>query len=178
MGTENPWQAQVVEGLRAAGLKIGGYTDAGQNGASVMDFGGAPDYEIDTKLASIGTLAGYPSWVLCNYGINDSDWPGLTQAGFEAAYAYIVDAIHARWPYATVYLTIPWGNGSDVWSDTVAVWIGNVIAARSTFCAAGSDERAWFKPNVAAYSTDGLHWNATTAGNAAGAAANLTSMGY
>lgn len=178
LGQANPWQAQVVAGLVAAGEKVGGYTDGGINGARVTVWGGAPDYYIDTKLALIGTTVGYPKWVLVNLGINDSSVVGIDQTMFETAYLYVVDAIHAKWPMTTVYLTIPWGAAGDTWSNTVAPWIANVIAARSTFCVAGDDERVWFEPNVATYAPDGLHWNQDVDGNAAGAAAKLTAMGY
>lgn len=178
LGTDNPWQAQVLAGLLSAGERVAGYTDGGVNGARVTVWGAAPTFYIDTKLAAIGTTVGYPKWVLLNLGINDRSVSGMTQAQFETAYIYIVDAVHAKWPMATLYLTLPWGSGADAYADTIAGYITNVVAARSSFCVVGNDERVWFKPNVATLSTDGLHWNSTTPGNAAGAAANLTSMGY
>ena len=175
-GQDNPWQAQVVAGLLAAGERVSGYTDGGVNGARVTVWGGAPDYYINTKLAAIGTTVGYPKWVLVNLGINDPI--STTQAAFEAAYTYVVDAIHAKWPMATIYLTSPWGAAAGTWPNTIAPWIANVIAARSTFCAAGDDERVSFAADPAGLAPDGLHWNQDTEGNAAGAAAKLTAMGY
>ena len=113
--------------------------------------------------------------VLMNWGANDVvSLPA--EATWETDYETIIDAVHAKWPLATIYLSRPWRQTYDTESTTLVTWIGTVQAARSTFTVLADDENVWFKPNVATHSDDGIHWNVV--GNAAKATATQTAMGY
>lgn len=122
-----------------------------------------------------------PPYVFINLGANDvgfvAPWVLPNQTTWQNNYLSIIDAIHTQWPSALVYVTKPWktqSGGDDTMWDTIAGWVDNVVAAR-TFTRAGDDERAWFKPNAATYSDDGIHFNA--AGQVAAAAAKKTATG-
>ena len=137
-----------------------------------------------TRLA--GLLALYtgpvdPSDVVISLGVNDGSATAVpSEADFETAYLYIMDTVHAKWPGARVWIAA--GQWSTQASDTVwnnmATWIANVQAARSSFVSPGPDERTWFKPNVATYAIDGLHWSGTVAGATAAASEWRAVLGY
>ena len=124
-----------------------------------------------------------PTHILLNLGVNDvgfaPPWTLPNQTTWQNDYISILDTLHAQWPNARIYLTKPWkaqsGGDDSVW-DTMAGWVDNVAAARSSFTFAGDDERAWFEPNAATYSSDSIHYN--TAGQTAAAAAKKTALGY
>jgi hypothetical protein len=52
-------------------------------------------------------------------------------------------------------------NVNPIWNDSINVWIGQSIAARSQFTFAGPDERIWLKAgdNGAAGTSDGSHYS-------------------
>jgi hypothetical protein len=117
------------------------------------------------------TLAGMPPAlyasdvrVLINYGVNDM--AAMPSAGtWQANYLAMIDAIHAKWPTARIYLMRPWFRTHDADSDTLAGWIATIIAARATFVFPGPDERIWLKgsDDGATMTVDGAHYSA--AGN-------------
>lgn len=136
---------------------------------------------IDTYIAQHDFVSGFDKNVfLINLGVNEqSALPD--EALWKSNYSYIINAIITEYPNAEIYLTDPWQSGYDAAADTEAGWITDLIA---TFAASnpgrvfqGDDERVWFKPNVATYSTDGVHQN-TTAGQAAAEAAKRAALGY
>jgi lysophospholipase L1-like esterase len=119
-------------------------------------------------------VSGEPPYIVIDLGVNDvgftAPWVLPNQTTWQNDYLAVLDALHAQWPNALVYITKPYkGGGDDSVFDTMAGWVDNVVAARA-FARAGDDERSWFKPNIGTYSTDNLHFN-TTAGQAAKAAA-------
>lgn len=118
-----------------------------------------------------------PVHVLINLGVNDFNAGLPNQTAWTNNYITVLDRIHYYWPNALIHITTPWKQGFDASADTLAGWIANVIAARSTFAVPLDDERVWFRPNVATYSADGVHYF-TAAGQAAGAAAKKTALGY
>lgn len=78
----------------------------------------------------------------------------------KANYQLIIDAIHAKWPLAKIYLSKPWKQGFDTEGATFAGWIDDLITANSGVCFEGINENVWFKNGVATYSDDGIHYNA------------------
>lgn len=123
-------------------------------------------------------LAGQPdnhTSILLNLGVND--FGVATQAAWIADMEYVLDAVHARWPQALVYLMYPWKQSFDSTATTYHGWIDTIIAAR-TFSRAGPDEAVWLKgaDNGATNTTDGIHYS--TAGQAAAATQWQTTLGH
>jgi hypothetical protein len=113
--------------------------------------------------------------VLINLGVNElGSLPA--EATWKANYQTIIDAVHAKWPYALIYLAKPWKYGKDTEAATVAGWIDGLIAANSGLCFEGIDENVWFRNGVAIYSDDGIHYN--TAGSAEADNQWVTVLGY
>ena len=147
-------------------------TDQGTNGVLYATYGaGRP---IDLALAA---AVGTPNYILCNLGVNDTRYEegtahsGATHGGpFDFAtwitnYEYILDAFHTKWPNAQIYIMRPWCATADVptrpadfgtMDDTS---IPAIIAARSSFCFLGPDERGFLQgsDNGATYTIDGVH---------------------
>lgn len=108
---------------------------------------------VDAWLAGTSTT---PDVVLLNFGVNDSH-QGLTQATFEADYGYVLDAVHARWPAATLLVARVWAascTGCD--SPIDSTWIPNVLSSRTCFARYGFDERVWLTNGD---TTDGIHYS-------------------
>lgn len=123
-----------------------------------------------------------PKYVLLNVGVNDvgfvTPWALPDQTTWKNNYRSVLSAIHTLWPLAQMFVTKPWKTqvgGDDTMWDTMAGWIDDLVAEQS-YLSAGDDERSWFEPNVATYSDDGIHWNAT--GQAAAAVIKQTTLGY
>ena len=117
----------------------------------------------------------YPTVICINYGVNDIVQG--TTANYEANYLTAVDAIHARWPDALIYISKVWSQGNDTICDTLATKVDNVIAARS-FTRLADDERVWLKgaDNGATMTTDGVHYS--VAGQAEKLNQMKTVLGY
>jgi lysophospholipase L1-like esterase len=114
--------------------------------------------------------------VTMNWGANDvAAMP--TESAFETNYETIIDAVHAKWPTATIRIMRSWRRGFDTESDTLATWI-NVIQAARPFTVLGPDERIWLKAgdNGTTNTTDGVHYS--TPGNIECAAQWKTALGY
>lgn len=92
--------------------------------------------------------------------------------------AYIVDALHTKYPNATVYIDKPCQRGVGGDCNTLAGYIDTIIAARSPWALAGLDERTWLEngDDYATYTADGVHYNA--AGHARKAALLKALIGY
>lgn len=130
---------------------------------------------ISTRIASV-PASETPSIVLINIGTHDLNFGLPNMATWQTQYIAALDAMHAAWPNARIYITTPWLTGKDADADTMATSVAAVIAARSTFVAALDDERAWLKPNVATYTDDGIHYN--VAGQRAAEAVKRTALGF
>lgn len=129
---------------------------------------------IDAKLAG---LAATPDYVLINMGVNDATGvPMTSEADFKADYAYVLDAIHTKWSGAKIYLARVWNRAKKTECATVNGWLAQIAAGRTdTFL--GPDESVTIEngDDGAAYTTDGLHYNA--AGTKVWATAWETSLG-
>lgn len=180
------WQPLLAAQINAAhpALRIGwGPTDPpnglvapvipgalGRNGATVASMKAT----VDADLAQM-TDPTDMRYVIVNLGVND--FAALpAEAAWNADLAYILDALHAKYPAATIAVTRPWNSGNDANADTLAARIATVVAARPGWAILGDDERAWLKPNVATYSYDGTHYSA--AGMVAAAQARFTALGF
>lgn len=114
--------------------------------------------DIDGILALITTTQNY---VFLNLGINDGT--DTTEGDFKTAYQYVLDAFHTKWPAARVGCMRVWSRAGDgVPCDTLDTWIDAIIAANSSFCFAGPDERIWMEngDDGVTYTVDGVHPNA------------------
>lgn len=108
-------------------------------------------------------LSGYafattPSKIVLNLGVNDV---GVTsETNYKTNLAYILDAMHTRWPSAIIYVSLPWRAGNNTEADTMAGWIASVLTTRS-WAVVGIDERVTLKgsDNGATYTVDGVHPN-------------------
>jgi hypothetical protein len=114
---------------------------------------------IDADLAKMG---GNPAAILSSLGTVDLV-AGLvvTEADFKSDYGYILDAFHAKYPAALIYVAKPWTAGSGAIADTMAGWIDDVVATRAPWTLAGHDERVWAKgsDNGATMMYDGVHYS-------------------
>jgi hypothetical protein len=114
--------------------------------------------------------------VLYNIGVND--FSTATQSQWIADMETTLDAIHAQWPAAIVYIAKPWKRTFDATADTFAGWIETIVAARA-FARVGFDERSWLKgaDNGNTMTRDGVHYSDPT-GEAQAASQWQTIMGF
>lgn len=100
-----------------------------------------------------------PSHIFINLGINDMGDTLTDETTFNTNYGYIIDACHAKYPYAQIICTFPWRQGKDEMANTVAARITALVASRSGFSINGDDERVWKKgaDDGATMTTDGIH---------------------
>lgn len=146
----------------------------GRNGATVASMKAT----VDADLAQMtGPDLVWMRHVLVNLGANDfAAMPA--EADYKTNLGYILDAIHTKWPNATVYVARAWTRGAGMAAaNTLAGWTATVVGARS-WAALGPDERVWLEngDDGATYTYDGTHYNA--AGNTAAAAQWMTALGY
>jgi hypothetical protein len=97
---------------------------------------------------------------LLNLGINDTaNMP--TEAQWESDYAFILDALHTKWPLSRVFCAKPWGRGATVNANILAGWIDNVLATRGAWAFPGPDERVVLEngDDGVTYTYDGTHYN-------------------
>lgn len=120
--------------------------------------------------AAVASQTRIPTRILVTLGANDVAGT-LVEATWKADYLDILDRFHAAWPDAVVYLSRPWVRTPTTNLNTVAGWIADIQAARSTFVELGPDERVWLEggDDGATNTTDGVHYSA--AGQIAAAAA-------
>lgn len=106
------------------------------------------------------TLYAYaPDYIFVNLGANDVlSLP--SQGVIETNIAYVLDAYHAKFPSALIYVDYPWRQGSDSACNTLAGYIDNVRSSRA-WALGGMDERTTLKggDNGATYYADGVHPN-------------------
>ena len=87
--------------------------------------------------------------------------------------------MHTKWASAKIYCMRPWYLAYSAAADTCATWIAAVIAARSSFCYLGPDERVFLENGdggATHIGGDGVHPNA--AGYALTAAQWRSVLGY
>ena len=149
-------------------LRVTNPGDLATSGWGVADLAAA----VDAWLAS-----GPPrNFVLINIGVNNLGT--VSQATYESNLAYVLDAIHAKWPRCKPLVMRVWKRGFNSQSDTMDdTWIPNVLASRA-WSGLGGDERVFLKgaDDGASETVDGIH--PTTAGYTATAAAWKAAMGY
>lgn len=115
--------------------------------------------------AKLATMPNRPTTdevrVLLNWGANDLNDPPA-EATWEANYLTILDACHAKWPTARLYVTRPWRQGFDANADLYATRIGHLVTARPGIVFLGPDERLVLKgsDNGVSETTDGVHYSA------------------
>lgn len=152
----NTWPASLTSTLNvnenARYAKIGFAAASGRTVATAQD-------NIDAELAAITDTA---SKVFLNLGVNDAMAGLPAEAAWKADYLYILDALHTKWPGATVYLTRPWTRGEATDCNTLATWIADCQALRPTFSSLGDDERVWLEggDDGVTMTTDGVHYSA------------------
>jgi hypothetical protein len=158
----NTWPATLTADLNAADAGVATWRSdnigAAASGASYWAA------NIGAKLAA---QPDYHGVVLINIGVND--FVSATQVQWVADMGTMLDAIHSKWPQATLYLMRPWKRGYDAKADEFVGWIDMLIAGRS-FLRSGPDERVWLKgsDDGNTMTTDGVHYS--VAGEAACAA--------
>jgi hypothetical protein len=101
---------------------------------------------IDADLAAITTQH---DRVLFNLGVNDIAVGLPAQAQWESDAGYILDAFHAKFPLAKVYVMRVYNQAYPAESDTLDGWVGNVVAARPGWALLGPDERTFLPGNLA-----------------------------
>lgn len=108
--------------------------------------------------AALAAAVGTPNYILYNLGANDVvAMPA--QATWETNTAYILDAMHTKWPSAQIYLMRVWIRAQLANCNTLATWQGNVLATRSAWAHVGPDERIFLEngDDGARYTSDGTH---------------------
>ena len=111
-----------------------------------------------------------PDYLFVNIGINDTSGTPTSQATFEAAYASILDQLHAKWPSASVYAAHIWRSGGSFTTPVANMnsYIDNVQATRA-WALDGIDERDWLSswvdgggihPTIAGYFEMARQWRA------------------
>ena len=90
--------------------------------------------------------------ILANWGANDAQFlpgggwtPEITHDTWVAQYVAILDELHARFPYAHIWLMRPWRRDLPTQCATLAAWIADVQAARPAFVSLGPDEGVWLE---------------------------------
>lgn len=139
----------------------------------------------NAKLAIDARLAithGTPDYVLYNLGVNDTNGAdGITpsEADWKTNTAYILDAVHTKWPNAKVYMMKNWCRLSPNACLTLATWGATVRSTRSSWCFLGPDESVFLEggDNGATYTSDGVHPTAP-AGYTLTASQWRTAIGY
>jgi len=114
---------------------------------------------------------------LINLGTGDLFY-GTSEADYKTAMLYIVDAVKVKYPNAICFISKPWRRGYNTEATTMAGWVDDIVAARSTFCYVGDDENVWMKgaDDGATMTFDGVHYS--VAGDLAKEAAVRAVLGY
>jgi len=113
---------------------------------------------IDASLAGV-TETGITD-VLVNLGANDVISLPI-EGTWKANMAYLLDAFHAKWPAARVFVIRPWKRDEAADCNTLATWISDLVSARSRWAFLGPDERTFLEggDDGATYTSDGTHPN-------------------
>lgn len=171
---DTPWLVSLLSDLNANAEP--GWTGTGSAlGGSWVDLIAPQIGTVLNTFTPVGTVTD----VLCNWGVNDVDRAGSDETTFRTNYGIIIDAIHAKWPAATIRLTIPWKDGEPAGTfDTLAGYIGSIVADHAPYTVLLDDERVWLKgsDNGASETVDGIHYSAL--GMSLAARAKREAMGY
>jgi lysophospholipase L1-like esterase len=169
---DGTWQPILLANLLAdTGMPLVG-ANSGQSGTGLVQW----VMNLTTYLNAAGAR-GDVGDVIINLGVNDIKVTMPVEATWKTNFLTVLDEVHARHPYARVYLMRPWKRGYSAQADTMAGWIDDIVASRS-FLHLGPDERVWMEggDDGATMTTDGLHYSA--AGYAECAAQWQTVLGY
>lgn len=118
--------------------------------------------------------------MLLNFGANDCKYE-LVEATWKANYQYIIEAIHAKYPGALIYIAKAWRSATGITVvtsfDTMAGWIDDIVALYD-YVHDGYDERGWLEngDDGTTYTSDGAHYN--TIGIDEASRQWLTALGY
>lgn len=168
---DTTWQILLRNGVEAQyRTTLLRMTTVGTAGVTTADRAGT----IAADLAAISTTH---DAVLVNLGANDvAALPA--EATWKADMGTIVDALHAKWPNAAVYLTRVWRQGEAADCNSLATWMADLVVIKGSWLRLGDDERVWLAgaDDGATNSSDGIHYSA--AGRIAAAAARKTVLGY
>jgi lysophospholipase L1-like esterase len=125
-----------------------------------------------------------PEYILINLGSNDLIAPMTSESAFKTDYLYILDALHAKWPTAEIYLAKPIRLNAappstpSADSATLATWIDDIVAARPSFAYAGVVEATTLEGGDSYVTRMGDNTHPTAAGYVAMAAAWQAILGY
>lgn len=99
-----------------------------------------------------------PQYALINFGANDvQSLPA--EATWKQNLRDYVEEIHIKWSTTQIYVALPWREGYDSESDTLATWI-TAVADEYTYVSVGMDERIWFKTDDTLWFDGlGVHYN-------------------
>lgn len=150
---ENGFPPILLASLQASGQRWHEIARIGLSGYSVA----ALKDEIDARLSAIISA---PDYILLNLGRNNVDYK-TNATLWVSNYQYIIDAMHAKWPLAKVYLMrVGAQSEPTVWVSMGDVHIPLVIAGR-VWAHLGPDERVFLEggDDYATYTTDGSHPN-------------------
>lgn len=79
--------------------------------------------------AALAAVTGYVDYVLINLGGYDlASLPD--EASYEASLTYVLEAVHAKWGVAKIYIAYPWQPSYDANAVTVSGWHDTVIDYR------------------------------------------------
>jgi len=164
------WQPTLLSGLVAAGTNYRKTASSGVNGATVASYAA----DIAANLSGINPDVPVPA-VLINLGVNEIGAPPAS-ATWRANYQTIIDAVHAKWAIAVIYIAYPWRQGFDANAAVLHGYIDQLLTDNVGLCVAGPDEVAVIQPpdDGATNTTDGIHYSA--AGNVAWASAWETTL--
>lgn len=113
---------------------------------------------VDTNLAAV---TGTANVITLNLGANDvGALPA--EAAWKADMIAMIGAFRAKWPQCHIYIARPWRRNYATECDTLATWIADIVAGYPSGVHLGMDERVWMEngDDGAAYTTDGIHYNA------------------
>lgn len=119
--------------------------------------------EIDADLTAYSGTT--PSTVFVNMGVNDVDGfnaETITDEDWLADYGYILDALHTKWPPATICCARVWRDRRDVPCNHINDDLIPQALATRPWAALGIDERVVLKRDDDGETTtsDGIHPNA------------------
>ena len=136
---------------------------------------------VASRALSIGTdiaaSLGTPEYILFNLGANDVAALPL-EATWKADCTTIINALHAKWPLAKIYMMRPWRQSYLTECNSIATWINDLVGLNTGVVYNGPDERVFLEggDDGATYTVDGIHPNA--AGYALTATQWVTALGY
>jgi lysophospholipase L1-like esterase len=110
---------------------------------------------IDAWLAS---AVGTPKKVLLYLGANDV-LAMPVEATYKSNLAYIIDAIHAKWANALIYVGCGGRTGEEANTATLTGWNAAVIATKSPYTKVGINYTPIFSGNEATLLADSVHPN-------------------